>query len=50
VIILLPKRWEEVASAYSTGDPQQLLNEEFGEKCDILIGVFWTRLGTPTGN
>lgn len=47
-IVLLPKRWEDVAPAYSTGDPQQLLNEKLVEKSDILIGVFWTRLGTPT--
>lgn len=47
-VVLLPKRWEDVAPAYSTGDPQQILNEKLVEKCDILIGVFWTKLGTPT--
>lgn len=39
-IVLLPKRWEDVAPAYSTDDPQQLLNEKLVGKCDILIGVF----------
>lgn len=47
-IVLLPKRWEDVAPAYSTDDPQQLLNEKLVGKCDILIGVFWTKLGTST--
>jgi hypothetical protein len=29
--------------------PQSLINEQFVLDADILIGVFWTRLGTPTG-
>ncbi len=26
-----------------------MLNKQLIEKCDFLIGVFWTRLGTHTG-
>ena len=29
--------------------PQALLNEQLVFDADILIGVFWTRLGMPTG-
>ncbi|WP_249659421.1 DUF4062 domain-containing protein [Lysinibacillus fusiformis] len=48
-VVLLPERWENVAPAYSGGDPQQILNELVND-CDILIGVFWTKLGSPTTN
>ncbi|EAR28495.1 hypothetical protein [Pseudoalteromonas tunicata] len=29
--------------------PQELINKRIQKNCDLLIGVFWTRLGTPTG-
>src|ERR1700693_2712688 len=29
--------------------PQQALNEQLVSKCDILLGMFWTRIGTSTG-
>jgi hypothetical protein len=29
---------------------QELINTRILKDCDLLIGVFWTRLGTPTGN
>jgi hypothetical protein len=47
-VVLLPRRWEDVAPAYSSEDPQQIINKDIVEKCDILVGVFWTKLGTPT--
>jgi hypothetical protein len=28
--------------------PQNILNKQILERSDLLIGVFWTRLGTPT--
>ena len=50
-IILLPSRWEnDVTPTYHGADPQQVINEQLVRKCDILIGVFWTKLGTPTLN
>ncbi|HDR7417807.1 TPA: hypothetical protein QCX17_002241 [Bacillus cereus] len=50
-VILLPSRWEEdVVPAYRGHDPQQIINEQMVNKCDILIGVFWTKFGTPTFN
>ncbi|GMB78770.1 MULTISPECIES: hypothetical protein [Bacillus cereus group] len=48
-IILLPSRWEKgVVPAYGGTDAQQVINEQLVNKCDILIGVFWAKLGTPT--
>jgi hypothetical protein len=31
------------------GRPQQLINDALLKKCDLLVGIFWARLGTPTG-
>lgn len=48
-VILLPSRWEkDVAPAYSAEEAQKIINEQLVNKCDILIGVFWTKLGSPT--
>ena len=46
--VLLPVLWETHAVPEMGGRPQALLNRQF-EKCDVLVGAFWTRLGTPTG-
>lgn len=29
--------------------PQAILNEQIVKSCDLLVGVFWSRIGTPTG-
>jgi nucleoside 2-deoxyribosyltransferase len=47
--VLLPVRWETHAKP-GAGRAQELINEQIVKKCDILIGVFWTRLGSPTGD
>lgn len=46
--VLLPVRWETHAKP-GAGRAQELINDQVVKKCDILIGVFWTRLGSPTG-
>lgn len=47
--VLLPVLWE-THSAPSMGDrPQGIINEKIVKGCDMLIGAFWTRLGSPTG-
>lgn len=49
--ILLPKRWEtDIAPGYHPKNPQQIINEKLLKKSDLLIGVFWTKLGTPTSD
>jgi len=47
-LLLEPVRWETHARPASGGHPQTLINEQIVDDCDLLVGVFWTRLGTPT--
>ncbi|WP_416047921.1 hypothetical protein [Cupriavidus basilensis] len=48
-IVLLPVSWE-ANSAPSSGDrPQGIINKQVLAGADLLVGVFWTRLGTSTG-
>jgi hypothetical protein len=47
-IVLLPVGWE-THSYPATGDhPQKILNDQILDPCDLLIGLFWTRIGTAT--
>jgi hypothetical protein len=48
-VILQPVMWE-THSAPAMGDrPQGLINNQVVRGCDMIIGAFWTRLGSPTG-
>jgi len=48
-IVLLPLSWE-YNSVPSMGDRAQgIINEQVLKDADILVGIFWTRIGTPTG-
>jgi hypothetical protein len=47
--ILEPVLWETHAVPAMGDRPQALINKQLMEQCDMLIGVFWTRLGTSTG-
>lgn len=47
-IVLLPIGWESHSSPEMGGSPQQIINNQILDKCDLLVGVFWTRLGTAT--
>ena len=48
-VILLPVGWETHISPELGERPQELINKRILKDCDLLVGVFWTRLGTPTG-
>lgn len=48
-IVLLPVGWESHASPSMEDRPQSIINKQVLKNCDILIAVFWTRLGSPTG-
>jgi len=48
-VVLMPVGWETHSSPELGSTPQELINERVLEDCDLLIGIFWTRLGTPTG-
>ena len=47
--VLLPVKWETHALPTSGVRPQLAINDQIGDHCDFLIGMFWTKLGTPTG-
>jgi hypothetical protein len=48
-VALLPLRWEtHTAPEYGTR-PQEVINRAIVDQCDLLVGIFWTRIGSPTG-
>src|ERR1700722_3492592 len=47
-VVLLPVRWETHSAPEMGEPPQVILNQQIVDNCDMAIGVFWTRLGTPT--
>lgn len=49
-IVLLPIGWETHSIPDLSAPPQTLINERVLKDCDILIGIFWSRLGTPTAS
>src|SRR5215467_7298620 len=48
-VVLLPVMWERNAVSEVGIAPQEAINRQLVDRSDILIGVFWTRLGTATG-
>lgn len=49
-IILEPVMWESHVIPDLSGRPQEVINKQIVDSCDFLIGVFWTRIGTVTGD
>jgi hypothetical protein len=48
-IVLLPVKTETHARPQSGVRPQQAVNRQLVQQCDILVGMFWTKLGAMTG-
>lgn len=48
-IVLLPMRWETHTSPEYGTRPQEVINRQIVDQADLLIGIFWTRLGSSTG-
>lgn len=48
-IVLLPIHWSINSYPLSGNRPQKFLNKQLVEKSDLLICIFGTRIGTPTG-
>lgn len=48
-IVLLPIRWETHTTPEYGNRPQEIINKQIVDQADLLIGIFWTRLGSPTG-
>jgi len=43
--------WEKnVYSSLEGKEPQAIINEQILNNIDLLVGIFWTRIGTPTNN
>src|SRR5262245_24613295 len=48
-IVLIPTGWESHSSPEMGDRPQAIINKQVLKNCDLLVAVFWTRLGSPTG-
>src|SRR5690606_12095341 len=48
-VMLNPIRWETHVAPEMGNRPQEIINKSILNDADILIGIFWTRLGTDTG-
>jgi hypothetical protein len=48
-VVLLPVRWETHATPETGIRPQAAINSQLVKECDLLVGMFWTRLGSNTG-
>lgn len=48
-IVLMPLTWETHSTPEMGNRPQAIINRQVLSNSDLLVAVFWTRLGTPTG-
>lgn len=48
-IVLLPLRWETHSAPDYGKRPQESINKQVVDHCDLVVGIFWTRIGSPTG-
>ncbi len=48
-VVLLPVKYETHARPQANVRPQEAINRQLLAGCDILIGMFWTKIGTKTG-
>jgi hypothetical protein len=48
-VVLLPVKWETHAIPTAGIRPQEVINCQLVKTSDVLVGMFWTKLGTSTG-
>lgn len=48
-VVLLPSGWETHSSPELGGRAQQMIQDRIATHADIMVGIFWQKLGTPTG-
>lgn len=48
--VLMPVRWETHTYPDMAGHPQEMINRQIVQDCDLLIAAFWHRIGSPTQN
>ena len=44
-VVLLPRTWEKNSTPRLGAPPQAILDEQIVDSSDIVIGIFWTRIG-----
>jgi hypothetical protein len=49
-IVLLPVGWETDLAPEMGDAPQTIIDKRILKDADLLIGIFWTRIGTPTAS
>lgn len=49
-VVLLSRLWEKHGVPQSGIKPQEAINKHLVDEADMLIAMFWTRLGTETDN
>jgi hypothetical protein len=49
-ILLTPTGWDTDSTPEMGDRPQAIINDRLLKDCDLLVAVFWTRIGTATGN
>ena len=47
--VLLPIHWESHAAPEMGERPQGIINRQLLKDADLVVAVFWTRVGSPTG-
>ena len=47
-VLIEPVRVETHSHAVQGGHPQDLINAQLLDRCDLLVAILWSRLGTPT--
>ncbi len=47
-LVLLPVKWETHSTPQLGDHPQTIINRQLLDEADIVIGIFGTRIGTPT--
>ncbi|HWA92982.1 MAG TPA: hypothetical protein VG844_00170 [Terracidiphilus sp.] len=47
--VLEAVKWETHCIPEMGDRPQEIVNRQVVRDCDLLVGVFWTKLGSPTG-
>jgi hypothetical protein len=47
-VVILPLRWETHTAPEYNVRPQEAINGRIVDDCDLVVGIFWTKLGTPT--
>jgi hypothetical protein len=48
-IQFLPVAWTTHSAPSMNDRPQAVINQQVAENSDLLVALFWTRLGSPTG-